>query len=288
MEQSNQEFLKELNKNLLKPIKPSWRVQSFSTNKAKAVVIPYLDKNDVLNHLDKYAVYGWHRDHFQLGQDVYCKIGIVLPDSSVQWKADAGASGSNIEVEKSRASDSFKRAGAAWGIGRNLSDTETVVVNSNLPKVKGQPDPWVVDGKGNRVYNLTKFIQDQIDAGTLKLENLQEVVESEAENTPVETKAPAKKKPEPVKPAEELPEKPASALQPSESFDKPEAKAESSEDLDARKIALDLYLKKDQSKVLAYIIKGKKITKYATVTDFVNQHDLKVVREIYSEINKTI
>jgi len=49
-----------------------------------------------------------------------------------------------------------------------------------------------------------------------------------------------------------------------------------------------LYLKKDQSKVLAYIIKGKKITKYATVTDFVNNHDLKVVREIYSEINKTI
>lgn len=292
MEQSNQEFLKQLQEKLSQPITPSWRVQSFSDQKPFAVVIPYLDKLDVMRALDNAAIYGWQRDHYNVFQDIYCKIGINMPDGSVHWRADCGTGGSGIEIEKTKASDSFKRAGANWWIGRNLSEVEIVRVNTNLPldkNNKSAPKPYVVDSKGNRVWDITVFINEQIKSGALKVENVFTLEPTQpVSNPPAETKAPAKKKPETTKPEEALPEKPASALQPSESFDKPEAKTTNPDEAEARKTALELYLKKDQSKILAHIIKGHKITKYATVTDFVNQHPLDKVREIYAEINKVI
>ena len=295
-QQTNQEFLKALLAGLSKPIAPSWRIQQFSDQKAFAVVIPYLDKVDVMRALDEHAIYGWQRDHFTIGQDVYCKIGVIFPDNTCQWRSDAGTGGSGIEVEKSKASDSFKRAGSNWGIGRNLSEVEVVRVNTNLPLVKGAPKPYVVDSKGNRVWDLEKFINDSIKSGVLKVENIfatpdpAEATPPSTAPTPApETKTPTKSKAkEKAAPAEELPEKQDSAIQPSAEFDKPEVKVANPDEAEARKTALELYLKKDHSKVLAYIIKGKKIMSYSTVSDFVLNHDLNIVREIYAEINKTI
>ena len=56
-----------------------------------------------------------------LGNDIYCSVGIYyLERKEWVWKDDAGSSGT-IEVEKSRASDSFKRACVnATGVGREL------------------------------------------------------------------------------------------------------------------------------------------------------------------------
>lgn len=294
MEQSNAQFLKELNQNLSKHIIPSWRVQSFSDQKPFAVVIPYLDKVDVMRQLDAYATYGWQRDHFTIIQDVYCKIGITLPDGSVQWKSDAGTGGSGIEVEKSKASDSFKRAGANWGIGRNLSEVEIVRVPTNLPLVKGQPKPYLVDKKGNKVWDIEKHINDSIKSGELKVENIfgvpdliAETPKSELTNrvTKPVTKAPVKK----TEPAAELPEKPEPILSPSKEFDAPidiKLNAEDLVSLTARAKALELYSKLDQSRALGYIIKGKKIVKYATIPDFVNNHNIDEVRSIYTELIK--
>lgn len=292
-QQTNAEYLKTLLKNLGEPITPSWRVQSFSDMKPICIVIPFLDKTDVMKALDKHCTYGWHREHYTINQDVYCRIGVVMPDGSIQFRSDVGTKG-QTEEEKTKASDSFKRAAANWNIGRNLSEVDVVRVNTNNPlsKDKNAPKPYVINNRGDRIYDVTKFVNEQIQSGVLKVENVLSVLEpSQAPvSTPSasEPKAPAKKKAEPAKPAEVLPEKPASALQPSAEFDKPEAKVANPDEAEARKTALELYLKKDQSKVLAHIIKGHKITKYATVTDFVNNHDLNIVRSIFAEINKTI
>lgn len=62
----------------------------------------------------------WQRDHKEVKGNMYAGIGIW--DESKQiwiWKWDCGTE-SYAEGQKGEASDSFKRAGFNWGIGREL------------------------------------------------------------------------------------------------------------------------------------------------------------------------
>ena len=79
----------------------------------------------------------WQREHIILGNDIYCKVS-VWNDELQQWisRMDAGASGS-IEEEKSKASDSFKRACVNFGLGRCLYTAPSILVSTtedNRPK----------------------------------------------------------------------------------------------------------------------------------------------------------
>lgn len=66
------------------------------------------------------GVGNWQREHKILGDDIYCKVGIYNKELGCWvWVEDAGSSG-NIEIEKTKASDSFKRACVNLGIGREL------------------------------------------------------------------------------------------------------------------------------------------------------------------------
>lgn len=66
------------------------------------------------------GVGNWQREHKILGNDIYCKVGIFNKELNCWvWVEDAGSSG-NIEIEKTKASDSFKRACVNLGIGREL------------------------------------------------------------------------------------------------------------------------------------------------------------------------
>ena len=69
----------------------------------------------------------WQRDHKEIKGNLYCGIGIracaiddkvTIPDEWI-WKWDCGTE-SYTEKEKGESSDSFKRAGFNWGIGREL------------------------------------------------------------------------------------------------------------------------------------------------------------------------
>ena len=67
-----------------------------------------------------YSPMGWQRDHKEVKGNMYCGIGIWDDKKACWvWKWDAGTE-SNTEKEKGEASDSFKRAGTNWGIGREL------------------------------------------------------------------------------------------------------------------------------------------------------------------------
>lgn len=61
----------------------------------------------------------WQRDHKDLKGNMYAGIGIRAEDGTWVWKWDCGTE-SYTEAEKGEASDSFKRAGFNWGIGREL------------------------------------------------------------------------------------------------------------------------------------------------------------------------
>ena len=62
----------------------------------------------------------WQRDHKEIKGNLYCGIGIWNETiNQFVWKWDCGVE-SFSEKEKGEASDSFKRAGFNWGIGREL------------------------------------------------------------------------------------------------------------------------------------------------------------------------
>lgn len=102
-----------------------FRIQSINKGKY-ATILAYKDARVDMNRLDDVCgSENWQRDHKDVNGVVYGGIGILTTlingDSNWIWKWDAGSE-SQAEKEKGQASDSFKRAGFNWGIGRELYD----------------------------------------------------------------------------------------------------------------------------------------------------------------------
>lgn len=81
----------------------------------------------------------WQRDHKEVKGNLYCGIGIYCkPLDEWVWKWDCGVE-SNTEKEKGEASDSFKRAGFNWGIGRELYTSPFIFIPTDTkPKANGK------------------------------------------------------------------------------------------------------------------------------------------------------
>lgn len=69
---------------------------------------------------EEFGPENWQRDHKEIKGNLYCGIGVWNDKAKTWvWKWDCGTE-SYTEKEKGEASDSFKRAGFNWGIGREL------------------------------------------------------------------------------------------------------------------------------------------------------------------------
>lgn len=78
----------------------------------------------------------WMRKHYEHKGNIYC--GIAIRDEETgEWveKEDCGSE-SYTEKEKGEASDSFKRAGTNWGIGRELYTSPFIWLNKELGGVE--------------------------------------------------------------------------------------------------------------------------------------------------------
>ena len=83
----------------------------------------------------------WQRDHKEVKGNLYCGIGInvgsILEYKNANpitferwvWKWDCGVESAFGDKEKGEASDSFKRAGFNWGIGRELYTSPFIFVS---------------------------------------------------------------------------------------------------------------------------------------------------------------
>src|SRR5687768_5525683 len=114
---TNEEYLQQVIKSLSQPLEYKWKVQSFTKTKDKAMCVAYIDARMVIQKLNEVCTYGWHRNHFAIGNDTYCNLGLIMPDGSVVWRADVGESENDTERAKTSASDSFKRAAVQFGLG---------------------------------------------------------------------------------------------------------------------------------------------------------------------------
>jgi hypothetical protein len=92
-----------------------WRVGATTGDKAKGIALAYIDARDVMKRLDDVC-----GDHWQVEYpfEGCCRIGIKIDDEWV-WRSN-GAGETQVEGEKGRYSDAFKRAAVLWGVARYL------------------------------------------------------------------------------------------------------------------------------------------------------------------------
>ena len=87
----------------------------------------------------------WQSDYKVVNDNLYCSIGIYDEDKK-EWvyKWDCGTE-SYTEKEKGEASDSFKRAGFKWGIGRELYTSPFIWIMGNVEETekKGKYQPSI-------------------------------------------------------------------------------------------------------------------------------------------------
>ena len=93
------------------------------------VLLLYKDARCDMNILDEtVGEENWERGHKELKGNIYCGIGIWSENKNrYVWKWDCGSE-SYTEKEKGEASDSFKRAGVNWGIGRELYTAPKITI----------------------------------------------------------------------------------------------------------------------------------------------------------------
>lgn len=133
-----------------KPDEISWRVGSTNNENTRGMALPYIDARTVAERLDAVVgPMGWSSEYSFEGVRTICTISI-WDDERKHWvsKSD-GAGDTDFEAEKGALSDSFKRAGVKWGIGRPLYAMDA---------------PWVAIEKKGRSYTIVKSEMGNLDA----------------------------------------------------------------------------------------------------------------------------
>ena len=135
---------------LLKAEEISCRIQQVTSTKG-AVVLLYKDARVDMSILDEtYGSMNWQRGHREIGGKMFCVIS-VWDEEKNQWiaKEDVGVE-SNTEATKGEASDSFKRSGTNWGIGRELYTAPFIYIQLQDNEVK--------QGNGGKWQAVSSFV----------------------------------------------------------------------------------------------------------------------------------
>lgn len=119
--------------NMFRPLKASEVVlRPVDTPSSKVTLLLYQDARCAQNVLDEsVGQMNWQKAYYDSNGLLFCKIGIRDTETGDWvWKADTGTE-SKIEGDKGLASDAFKRAAVAWGIGRELYTAPRITIDLN-------------------------------------------------------------------------------------------------------------------------------------------------------------
>lgn len=92
-----------------------WRVGATNKEKTSGIALAYINARDAMKRLDDVMGMNWQCRYPFEG---CCEIGLLINGEWI-WRSN-GAGETDIEGEKGRYSDAFKRAAVMWGIGRYL------------------------------------------------------------------------------------------------------------------------------------------------------------------------
>jgi len=137
----------------------SWRAgrvfQSKKDGRWYSLALAYLSVRQVQDRLSEVMGTDWQCNHTVYGSKTVCSLGLKL-DGEWIWRSD-GAGDTNFEADKGALSDSLKRAGVAWGIGRYLYDLKNTYVpcevSDNGKFKKFSVDPWDIVRKNQSEFN---------------------------------------------------------------------------------------------------------------------------------------
>ena len=137
----------------------SWRTQrvfqSKKDSKWYALALAYLSVRQVQDRLTEVMGHNWQCNHTVYGSKTICSLGLKF-DNEWIWRSD-GAGDTNFEADKGALSDSLKRAGVSWGIGRYLYDLKnTYVPVAVTPAGKFKEfltDPWNIVRKNQSDFS---------------------------------------------------------------------------------------------------------------------------------------
>src|SRR5690554_5066101 len=117
----------------------------------KALLIIFKDSRVDMDMLDEeFGAKNWQRKHKEVAGKMFCSIEVWDAEKGWIAKEDVGIE-SDIEKEKGESSDSFKRAGTNWGIGRELYTAPQIWITLKKDELK----------EGKKLY--TKFFVDRIE-----------------------------------------------------------------------------------------------------------------------------
>ena len=108
------------------------------------------------------GAFNWKCEYQEIKNNLYCGISIFDEDKK-EWitKWDCGVESAFGDKEKGEASDSFKRAGFKWGIGRFLYTSPFIWIPNDRCNIK---DSERKDAKGNKIFTCSdKFIVEAIE-----------------------------------------------------------------------------------------------------------------------------
>lgn len=108
----------ELIRQLKEPFDPNlihWRVGATRKDKKKGIALAYINARDAMKRLDDVMGLDWQCRYPFEG---CCEIGLRI-NGEWLWRSN-GAGETDVEGEKGRYSDAFKRAAVLWGVGRYL------------------------------------------------------------------------------------------------------------------------------------------------------------------------
>lgn len=136
------------------------RIAQIDKNGEWLSLLLYKDARVDQNILDEtVGPFKWQRDHKEFKGNIYC--GISIWDNTKQcWvtKWDCGKE-SFSESEKGEASDSFKRAGFNWGIGRELYTAPKIFIKYEDEKGTN----FTVTEKKGKMVCKTSFCVEAIE-----------------------------------------------------------------------------------------------------------------------------
>ena len=108
--------------------------------------------------------FNWQKKFYQVKNTMICSVGIRDTETGEWvWKDDAGDDDYTMEKVKAEASDSFKRAGFAWGIGRSLYTAPKIKIPDQFKDSQFFDVEEIEYDKNNRISKLvisTNFGKD--------------------------------------------------------------------------------------------------------------------------------